>query len=100
MIIPILHRILLKLDKVEQKTESGIIIPDEVIKKERKAVETATVIAVGPTCFTDYGAENNTVKVGDKVIIAKYSGKEVKDIDDTDYVVCNDEDVICILTEE
>lgn len=100
MIVPILHRILLKLDNVEHKTESGIIIPDDVIKKERKAVEVATVVALGSTCFKDYGADVDTVKIGDRVIIAKYSGKEVKDVDDVDYVVCNDEDIICILRGE
>jgi len=100
MIEPILHRIVLKLDNVETKTEAGIIIPDMVTEKERKAVEIGTVVSIGSTCYKDYGADPNIVKVGDRVIIAKYSGKEVKDIDDTPYVICNDEDIICILRGE
>lgn len=100
MIEPILHRIILKLDAVETKTESGIIIPDMVTEKERKAVEVGTVVALGSTCFKDYGADSDIVKVGDRVIIAKYSGKEVKDSDDQSYVICNDEDIICILRGE
>lgn len=100
MIEPILHRIILKLDDVETKTESGIIIPEEVTKKERKAVEVGTVISLGSTCFKDYGADADIVKVGDRVIIAKYSGKEIKDVDDTTYVAVNDEDIICILRGE
>lgn len=99
MLEPVLHRIILKLDDVESKTESGIIIPEEVTKKERKAVEVGTVVAIGSTCFKDYGAED-VVKVGDRVVIAKYSGKEVRDIDETVFVVVNDEDIICILRGE
>ena len=99
MLEPVLHRIILKLDDVETKTESGIIIPEEVTKKERKAVEIGTVISIGSTCFRDYGAEN-VVSIGDRVVIAKYSGKEVKDVDETQYVIVNDEDIICILRGE
>lgn len=100
MIIPILHRILLKPDSVEETTASGIVIPKELIKKERKAIETATVISVGETAFHDYGGGVTTINVGDRVVIAQYSGKEIKDVDDTVYLVCNDEDIICILKEE
>lgn len=99
MLEPVLHRIILKLDDVETKTESGIIIPEEVTKKERKAVEIGTVIAIGSTAFKDFGADN-VIKVGDRVVIAKYSGKEVRDSDDTEYVIVNDEDIICILRGE
>jgi chaperonin GroES len=100
MITPILHRIIVKLDEVETKTASGIVIPESVTEKERKAVEVATVISIGPTCFNDYGGDVNTLLLGDKVIIAKYSGKEIKDLDGTKYVIINDEDVLCILKED
>lgn len=98
MIKPILHRILLKLDEVEEVTASGIIISKELIKKERKAVETGTVIEIGETAFKDYGGDTNTIKVGDRVVIAQYSGKEIKDGDEV-FVVCNDEDILVKLGE-
>ena len=69
MLKPILHRLILKLDDVEEVTESGIIISKDLIKKERKAVELATVIAVGDTAFKDYGGDLDTVKIGDRVVI-------------------------------
>ena len=99
MIIPILHRIILKLDDVETKTASGIVIPEAVTDKERKAVEIGTIFSIGPTAFKDYGGDENTVVVGDRVIIAKYSGKEIKDVDGQKYVAINDEDIICILKD-
>ena len=97
MLTPVLHRILLKLDNVEEVTESGIIISKDLVKKERKAVEKGIVVAIGDTAFKDYGGDAGTLAVGDRVIIAQYSGKEVKDLDDTEYVIINDEDVLCIL---
>ena len=100
MLKPILHRLILKLDTVEEVTESGIILAKDLIKKERKAVEQATVIAVGDTAFKDYGGSPTTVKAGDRVVIAKYSGNPIKDTDDTEYVVVNDEDILVIISKD
>ena len=99
MLTPVLHRIILKLDSIEEVTASGIVIPKDLIEKERKAVEIGTVISIGDTAFKDYGGSIDTIKIGDRVIIAKYSGKEIKDIDDTQYVVVNDEDILVIIKE-
>ena len=97
MVKPILHRILLKLDNIETKTESGIIIAmDE--KRERKAVEVGTVVSIGETAFKDYGGAPDMIKIGDRVVIARYSGKEIKD-GDIEYVVVNDEDILVKLGE-
>ena len=99
MLTPVLHRIILKLDSIEEVTASGIVIPKDLIEKERKAVEIGTVVSIGETAFKDYGGSIDTVKIGDRVIIAKYSGKEIKDVDETSYVVCNDEDLLVIIKE-
>ena len=99
MLTPVLHRIIVKLDPVEETTQSGIVIPKELIKKERKAVEIGTVISIGETAFKDYGGSINTVEVGDRVIIAQYSGKEVQDTNGDTFVVINDEDILVIVKE-
>jgi len=99
MLTPILHRIILQLDDIEEVTASGIVIPKDLIEKERKAVETGTVISIGETAFKDYGGSLDTIKIGDRVIIAKYSGKEIQDVDKTKFVVINDEDVLVIIKE-
>ena len=98
MIKPVLHRILVQLEDIDEVTEGGIIIAKELIKKERKAVEKGTVIAIGETCFEAYGGSKDTVKVGDKVLIAQYSGKEVDK--EKNIVVCNDEDILVIFSED
>lgn len=100
MIIPVLHRLIVKLDTLEEVTASGIVLPKDLIKKERKAIEVGTVVSIGETCFKDYGGDINTVSIGDRVIIAQYSGKEIDDVDGTTYIAINDQDVIAILKED
>lgn len=98
MIRLLLHHILVKLDEPELKTASGIIISlDE--KKERKAVEYGTVVQVGPTAFIDYGRGPEIVKVGNRVSINRYSGKSIVDLDEVEYVIVNDQDVLAIIEE-
>lgn len=94
MIVPLLHTILIKPDDVETKTASGIVIPDMVTDKERKAMEYGTVVTVGPRAFIDYGSDPTILKGGDRVSFARYSGKVIKDTDDTEYVLVNDIDIL------
>lgn len=99
MIIPLLHTILIKPDDVETKTDGGIIIPDMVTDKERKAVEYGTVITVGPRAFIDYGRDPTILKGGDRVSFARYSGKVIKDVDNVEYVLVNDVDILAKIEE-
>lgn len=98
MITLLLHTVLLKLDEPEVKTASGIILTlDE--KKERKAVEYGTVVQVGPRAFVDYGRSPDILSKGDRVTINRYAGKEVIDTDGTGYLVINDIDILCVITD-
>lgn len=99
MIVPLLHTVLIKPDEVETKTASGIVIPDMVTDKERKAVEYGTVISVGPRAFIDYGCDPSILKGGDRVSFARYSGKQIKDVDGTELVLVNDIDVLAKIEE-
>ena len=85
---PLADRVLLKAEKAESKTASGIIIPDAAQEK----TQTATVEAVGP------GTEKDpiTVKKGDRVMYDKYSGTQVK-IDGEEYLICKMSDIIAVL---
>ncbi len=94
MIVPLLHTVLIKPDEVETKTASGIVIPDMVTDKERKAMEYGTVVTVGPRAFIDYGRDPTILKGGDRVSFARYSGKVIKDTDDVEYVLVNDVDIL------
>ena len=97
MITLLLHHILIDSDKKETVSPGGIVIPDQILEKERKAVEYGTVLQVGPTAYTDYGRDPSIIKVGDKVSFNRYSGKEITDLDEKKYLIVNDSDVLCIL---
>lgn len=96
MIEPVLHRLLVKPDPVETVTASGIVLATNE-KREQAAAEKGVVISMGPTCFRDYGGNELTVEVGQRVFYAKYAGKEVTDVDGQKYILLNDEDVVGVI---
>ncbi|MBQ7760566.1 MAG: co-chaperone GroES [Clostridia bacterium] len=90
---PLSNRVVLKNIEAEETTKSGIILTASA--KEKPQI--AEVIAIG------IGEVNNegklipmTVKVGDKVIISKYSGTEVK-LDGEEYVIVKETDILAIV---
>lgn len=104
MIIPVLHRLVIKPEKFEEidstikKMKSlGLAVPDIDSYKTQASVDQGTVLAIGPTAFKDFGTDF-AVAVGDKIAYAKFAGKFIKDpTSDEDVLVINDEDVVCIV---
>ena len=90
---PLANNVIIKALKKEDVTKSGIVLPDSSDAKPEKG----EVIAVGPGRILDNGqlAAMN-VKVGDKVIFKKYSPDEVK-VDDEEYLVLSETDIIAII---
>lgn len=106
MLKPFLHRVLLKMEDVEEVDETfkavraaGLAIPEMAKEKEQNAVVWGTVVSVGPTAFNDYGGDPSWLKAGDKVVIAKYSGKQIT-VGKEKFTVVNDEDVVAVLEGE
>jgi chaperonin GroES len=85
---PLADRVLVKNDKAETKTASGIIIPEAAQEK----TQTATVVAVGP------GTEDEkiTVKIGDNIMYDKYAGTQVK-IDGEEHLILRMSDIIAVI---
>lgn len=96
---PILHRVLVKPDLLEEKTSSGLIIKYD--KREEAAVEKGTVVLVGKTAYLEFGtdAESLGVVPGARVTFAKYAGKTIMD-GDVRYLLVNDEDICGVLEDE
>ena len=90
---PLQDRILIKrLDEEEQVT-GGIIIPDTAKEKPQEA----EVIAIGAGKVGDDGERlPMDVSVGDKVLVGKYSGSDIK-IDGEDYVILREDEVLAIV---
>lgn len=85
---PLADRVLLKSFEPEETTKSGLILAASAQEKP----EMSEVIAVGT------GTDENpmTVKVGDKVIISKYSGTEVK-LDSEEYTIISVKDILAVV---
>tara|TARA_R110000868_G_scaffold411691_2_gene707561 strand:- start:1326 stop:1643 length:318 start_codon:yes stop_codon:yes gene_type:complete len=103
-IIPIGYKVVVKLKMSELmlKAQSGLIeVPKEVLEREQRAMQEATVYALGPTAFSSPDFEGSVVKVGDLVTLAKYSGESRTDIEEGyTHLTINDEDIFSILIED
>ena len=89
---PLADRIVVKLVAAEEKTKSGIVLPDTAKEKPQEA----EVVAVGPGKVLDNGQRVALeVKVGDKVIFGKYSGTEVK-VDGEELLILSEKDILAI----
>ncbi|MBQ9254538.1 MAG: co-chaperone GroES [Bacteroidales bacterium] len=85
---PLSDRVLVKPAEAEEKTATGIIIPDTAKEKPMEG----EVIAVGP----GKKDEPMTVKAGDKVLFGKYSGTEIN-VGDEKYLIMRESDIYAII---
>jgi chaperonin GroES len=90
---PLHDRILAKRLAEEAKTSGGLFIPDTAKEKPLEA----RVVAVGGGKILENGqTQALSVKVGDKVLIGKYTGSEVK-LDGEEHIILREDDVLAIL---
>lgn len=90
---PLHDRVIVKRIEEDQKTKGGIIIPDTAKEKPMEA----EVFAVGEGKFDESGKRMPmSVKAGDRVLIGKYSGTEVK-IDGIDHVIVREDEILAIV---
>ena len=92
---PLGDRVLIKPISEEEKSKGGILLPDTVSKEKPQAGE---ILAVGPgTTNKDGKIIPMTVKKGDKVVYAKYSGTDIKGDNDEDYLILSEKDILAIV---
>ena len=90
---PLEDKIVVQASEAETTTASGIVIPDTAKEKPQEA----EVVAVGEGKFDDNGKRIKLdVKKGDKVLIGKYSGTEIK-LDDVEYTILREDEVLAIV---
>ena len=93
---PLADRVIVEAAAAEEKTASGIYLPDSAKKKPQEG----TVIAIGNGRVLDSGERNKlTVKVGDKVLFSKYGGNEVA-LDGKDYTILDEDQIYAILAKK
>ncbi len=85
---PLADRVIIKQAEPEEKTQSGIIIPDTAQEKPQKG----EVVAVGP----GKKDEPTTVNEGDEVLYGKYAGSEIT-IDGDEYLIMRESDILGVI---
>lgn len=89
---PLFDKVVLKREEAQETTKAGILLPDSAKEKP----EVFEVIAVGPGGLVDGKEVVMTLKVGEKVIAAKYSGTQVK-LDGVEYTVIAQADILAVV---
>lgn len=90
---PLADRVVVQKLEAKDKTAGGIILPENAKERPQEAM----VLAVGPGKFDEKGSRHPMeVKVGDKVLFAKYSGNEVK-LDGVEHVILAERDILAIM---
>ena len=89
---PLFDKVVVEGIKAEEKTKSGLYLTSAAQEKPA----TCVVVAVGPGGIVDGKEIKMQVKVGDKVLLAKYSGTEVK-IEDKEYTIIRQSDILAIV---
>ena len=90
---PLQDRVLVQRIETEEQVSGGIIIPDSAKEKPQEA----DVAAVGPGKVNDDGSRSPLdVEVGDRILIGKYSGSEIK-IGDQDLVILREDEVLGVI---
>jgi chaperonin GroES len=90
---PLADRVLVEPLDQEEKTSGGILLPETAKEKPQEGL----IVAIGPGRWDEDGKKRveMEVKLGDKVIFAKYSGTEIK-IDDKKYLILGEKDILAV----
>lgn len=89
---PLGDRVVVKVIEQEERTKGGIVLPDTAKEKPQQG----EVLAVGPGRILDNGERvEPEVKVGDRVIFAKYGGTEVE-VDGEEYLILRESDILAV----
>ena len=90
---PLGDRLIVKRQDAQEKTKSGLVLPDSAKEKPQEG----KVIAVGSGKLLDDGSVKSLeVKSGDKVLYGKYSGTEIR-VQEEDYLILREDDVLAIV---
>lgn len=89
---PLADRVVVKMMEAEETTKGGIILAASAQEKP----QVAEIVAVGPGGVVDGKEVKMYLKVGDKVLLSKYAGTEVK-LDGEDYTILRQSDILAIV---
>lgn len=88
---PLADRVVLKMTEAEETTASGIVLPGNAQEKP----QIAEIVAVGPGGIVDGNEVKMIVSVGEKVVINKYAGTQIK-LDGIEYTIVSQSDILAV----
>ena len=91
---PLLDKVVVKRVEAQETTKAGILLPGSAQEKPQMS----EVVAVGPGGMVDGKEIVMTLSVGDRVIVGKYSGTEVK-LDGVEYMVVSQSDILAVIED-
>lgn len=95
---PVEFKVVVRPDKVEERSKGGVIIPDIARDMKQAAAVEGEIIAVSPLAFTyEKWPDELKPKVGDRVFYAKYAGMKVTGRDGVEYLILSDKDIAAVL---
>ena len=89
---PLLDKVVLKKIEALESTKAGILLPDSAKEKP----DVSEIVAVGPGGLVDGKEVKMTLKVGEKVITAKYTGTDIK-LDGVEYTIVSQSDILAVV---
>ncbi len=92
-------RVLVKLEKIQEMTSGGIVLPEIVVDREQDNITDGILVDYGKFAFTDICDESEKPKKGAHVYFVKYAGKAMS-VDGEEYRIINDEDIFAIHRED
>ena len=96
---PIEYNVVVKPERVEEKTTGGLYIPQDTQEKDQYGEFKGTLVALSPMAFSfDEWPENEPKpQVGDRVVFVRYAGTLVQGDDGEDYRIMKDKDVLGVM---
>lgn len=93
------HMVVVKMEKLEEKTSGGIILTEKARDREDLAAMKGVIVAAGPTAgdYVDWPEGAEFPPVGSRVLLEKFAGHAVTGNDGGDYRVCEDKCVLAAL---
>jgi chaperonin GroES len=99
-LIPMEFNVVVELDPVEEKTASGLYLPETKVNRDKLEAEEGTLVALSPHAFTyaDWPEGSRKPQVGDRVLIARFAGIQ-RDRDGTSLKIVKDKDIIAVVVD-
>lgn len=100
-ITPVEYNVLIKQDIVEQKTKGGLYIPDENLEREKHGQTRGVIVAVSEMAFNEdvWPGETPRPTPGQRIVFAKHTGTFVMGLDDEEYRIIKDKDVVGLIDD-